>query len=284
MNNDWQTDPVFPFEIKSSLYEKIIIPKHPCYNILYLNRGRVFYKKRDGFKIFNHKGFLVIPPLFGPRFRFDSGCRGYEITIGPILFDELTAKIVDRGLLYFPENDISYFSIKEQEGNTFDLIIENIFVEWKDKKSGFRDIIRLKLIELFINLTRIEGTDSIYSASVKDKGTEVDIHTGSKKIDDILAYLQKRYYEPLTLDELSEESGFSASYLSRYFKNKTGMCLFEYINKLRIQRACSLLKNTNKKIIEIAYEVGYNNISFFNRYFKKTMKISPMEYRKKVRK
>lgn len=105
------------------------------------------------------------------------------------------------------------------------------------------------------------------------------------QIDNTLtfSYLERMYHHPLSLDGLADETGFSTSYLSRYFKNQTGMCLFEYINKLRIKRACFLLKNTNKKIIEIAYEVGYNNISFFTRYFKKTLHISPVEYRKKVR-
>lgn len=291
LRNDWQTDPVFPFTVHHFEYKKKIVPKNPCFYVLFLDQGRIFYKKLQGFSIFNSSGVLVIPPFLGPRIRFDRGSQGYEITVNRVLFEELTAKVINRKLLYLPENEVTFFSINEQEGNVFKGLIENLVKEWNEKKPGFRDIIRLRMIELFITLTRIDNTVSAHPGipgpdpltRSKNKYTEVDIHAGSKRITEILSYLEKMYYHPLTLEDLADETGFSTSYLSRYFKNQTGMCLFEYINKRRIKRACFLLKNTDKKIIDIAYEVGYNSISFFNRYFKKTLHITPMEYRKKVR-
>jgi AraC-like DNA-binding protein len=79
-------------------------------------------------------------------------------------------------------------------------------------------------------------------------------------------------------------SGFNPSYFSRAFKHKAGMPLFEYVNHLRIRKACILLKRSALSIIEIAFSVGYNNISFFNRYFRKIMKMSPREYRISIKK
>ena len=54
---------------------------------------------------------------------------------------------------------------------------------------------------------------------------------------------------------------------------------FEYINRIRIQKACLMLKRGNLQITEIAFAVGYNNLSFFYRYFSKIMKMTPREYR-----
>ena len=82
--------------------------------------------------------------------------------------------------------------------------------------------------------------------------------------------------------EICELCNLNPTYLSRKFKEETGLNLFEYINRIRIERACRLLKQTRKTVLEIAYQVGYNNISFFNRYFRKTLGMSPGEYRKSI--
>jgi AraC-like DNA-binding protein len=66
---------------------------------------------------------------------------------------------------------------------------------------------------------------------------------------------------------------------SRRFKDSAGCPLFEFINRQRISRACALLKSSGMSIIEIAEAVGYNNLSFFNRYFLRIIGLSPRAYR-----
>jgi AraC-like DNA-binding protein len=283
LSNDRDKEPGFPFDIGEFQYGQKLVHKDARYRIMYIIEGKVVCKKGEGFTLFNQHGFIVIPPLSMSGIRCNDQCRGYEITIGPHLFDDLKAKVWDRGIVTFPEDDVSIFSFDEQEMAQFTFIMETLAAEWKEKRAGFKDIIRLKLIELCIGLSRINNREPPLPGREKEEGNDPDIRTGAKKIDDILIYLQDSYHEPLSLDTLAAETGFSTSYLSRYFKEKTGMCLFEYINRLRVKRACFLLKHTDKKIIEIAYDVGYNNVSFFNRYFKKTMGTSPVEYRKKTR-
>ena len=73
-----------------------------------------------------------------------------------------------------------------------------------------------------------------------------------------------------------ESCGLNPSYFSRAFKREIGVSVFELINSVRIQKACVMLKRTDMPIIEVAYAVGYNNISFFNRYFRKIMNASPI--------
>ncbi|HAE22166.1 MAG TPA: hypothetical protein DCG47_07575 [Spirochaetaceae bacterium] len=71
----------------------------------------------------------------------------------------------------------------------------------------------------------------------------------------------------------------NTSDFSRRFKELAGCPLFEFINRQRIKRACALLKSSGLSIIEIAEAVGYNNLSFFNRYFLRIVGVSPREYR-----
>ena len=61
----------------------------------------------------------------------------------------------------------------------------------------------------------------------------------------------------------------SPASFSREFKGLSGSPLFEFINKVRIHKACSLLKHSDASVTAIAMDVGYNNVSFFNRYFRR---------------
>ena len=69
-------------------------------------------------------------------------------------------------------------------------------------------------------------------------------------------------------------------YLSRKFKETIGISFREYLQNTRIEQSCRLLVNTNKKIIDIAQSVGYDDVNFFTDIFKKKMNITPREFRK----
>lgn len=60
--------------------------------------------------------------------------------------------------------------------------------------------------------------------------------------------------------------------------------MFEYLNRIRIQKSCLFLKRSSMSIVEIAFSVGYNNLSHFNRYFRRIMGMSPREYRNRSKK
>jgi hypothetical protein len=67
--------------------------------------------------------------------------------------------------------------------------------------------------------------------------------------------------------------------VTRLFARQTGMHMFEYLNRVRIQKSCLLLKRSSMSIVEIAFAVGCNNLSHFNRYFRRIMEMSPRAYR-----
>jgi len=100
----------------------------------------------------------------------------------------------------------------------------------------------------------------------------------------IITYIKDNYAKSFSLKELATRCGLNPSYFSRAFKQATGMPLFTFLNHLRVQKACMLLKRSNMPIIEVAYAVGYNNLSFFNRYFLKIIKMSPRDYKKYIQK
>lgn len=80
---------------------------------------------------------------------------------------------------------------------------------------------------------------------------------------------------------MSNELGYNSAYLSRYFGEVANMSYTSYVNRYKVSKACYILKNTDKTVLECAYECGYNSLRNFNRNFKSIIGLSPKEYRMK---
>lgn len=93
-------------------------------------------------------------------------------------------------------------------------------------------------------------------------------------------YISDNYYKPLTLEIVSKEIGFNATYFSSMFKKETEMNFSEYLKKIRIENAKTLLLNTENTVEDISYAVGYSDIKYFSRLFKKLTGVTPTEFRK----
>lgn len=100
--------------------------------------------------------------------------------------------------------------------------------------------------------------------------------------NDIIVYLEHHFREKTTLADLSQQFHVSPSYLSRVFKRRMGMGLIDYINHLRIEEACRQLRSTDSPITQIACDVGYDEIAYFSRRFRKQIMKSPREYRRSI--
>ena len=100
-------------------------------------------------------------------------------------------------------------------------------------------------------------------------------------MDYIKNYVGKNYDKEIYLDLLSENLNISKSYLSSYFKRKTGINFIDYLNSYRI-KAIKLLEESQAKVKDIALKVGIPNLRTFNRSFRKYVGKSPNEYRRSL--
>ncbi len=149
------------------------------------------------------------------------------------------------------------------------IILDSLLAECRGRQHGYRSMVRAKFVELLLLLQRAASPDS----------SQGRIPPSGHTVDAVVHYIQEHYSEDFSLNELARRANLSPGYLSRAFKNAAGMPLFEYINRVRIQKACVLLKRSKMPIIDVAFSVGYHNISFFNRYFRRMMRMSPRRYR-----
>lgn len=93
-------------------------------------------------------------------------------------------------------------------------------------------------------------------------------------------YIDENIQEPIVLDEVADEVHMSRYYLCRKFKEATGMTLTEYVTDRRIKMAKDMLANSSLRVADIAFEVGFQSLSQFNRCFHKITQITPTEYRR----
>ncbi len=107
----------------------------------------------------------------------------------------------------------------------------------------------------------------------------IDKNSESRRIQKVKEYVTANCDRELTLGEISAVAGMSPSSFSRFFKTRTGKTLTSYILEIRLGTAARDLVNTTKTIAEICYSSGFNNVSNFNRFFKKSKGITPREFR-----
>lgn len=104
----------------------------------------------------------------------------------------------------------------------------------------------------------------------------------SQKMNKVLEYALLYYKEDISIRAAADLTNLSESAFCRYFKSRTQKSFFGFIIEMRLNESKRLLKETNLSILEICYESGFNNLSNFNRLFRKQFKESPVEYRKRV--
>lgn len=103
-------------------------------------------------------------------------------------------------------------------------------------------------------------------------------------IEQAMHYIAINYAESLTLEDVALHIGLSATYLSKKFKKVTGNSFSEYINYIRLRQAAQKLLTTDDRITQISYDCGFNSSNYFKDCFKKNYKMSPREYRIKMKK
>jgi AraC-like DNA-binding protein len=109
-----------------------------------------------------------------------------------------------------------------------------------------------------------------------DNDTELD------HINGIVGRITQNLAAPLTAADLATELGMTESKFSRFFRRATGNTFTDFVTRIRINRACQLLMETDQYIAQIGYEVGFNNIANFNRRFQDVKGTTPSEFRKQV--
>lgn len=153
-------------------------------------------------------------------------------------------------------------------------MLDTLFAE----KSGFHAVI--KLLTILYELSLCDNCHTLASSSF----AHIEDNTDSRRIRKLYEYINHHYREEIRLEDLSRIVGMTPVALSRFFKLRTGKTVSDHIIDIRLGNAIRLLVDTSNSIGEICYDCGFNNLSNFNRIFKKRKDCSPKEFRENYRK
>jgi AraC-like DNA-binding protein len=104
----------------------------------------------------------------------------------------------------------------------------------------------------------------------------------NKTIHDVIDYMKSSYQDKITVEDIAGHFHLSVSYLGRIFRNATGINLRDYLNRLRIHAAKELLKVSSASVVDVSFQLGFCDSSYFSRVFKKSEGVSPTQYRRQL--
>jgi AraC-like DNA-binding protein len=141
------------------------------------------------------------------------------------------------------------------------------------QKHGFDSVLELMSILHDLSTSRNFRTLSDVSFNTET------LSYNSRRIEKIMSYLNNNFNETITLGDAAKIAGMAQVSLSRFFKLRTGKTFIDTLNEVRLGHATRMLIDTTNSINEVAYKCGFNNMSNFNRIFKKKKDSTPKEFR-----
>ena len=145
-------------------------------------------------------------------------------------------------------------------------------------KDGFYAF--MQFLTILYELSKCDGARTLASSSF----AKVEVSSDSRRVQKVKNFIDKHYKEEIRLTQVADLAGMSPSAFSRFFKLHTGRNLSEYIIDLRLGYASRMLVDSTNSISEIGFSCGFNNLSNFNRIFRKRKGCSPSEFRENYHK
>lgn len=152
-------------------------------------------------------------------------------------------------------------------------LVHMILDEMKNKQDLFRECIRGLALTLLINVARLHTDSAVMPEGFRQKN-------GFDQVRPALEYIRDHYSTPMKIAEIASVCHMSESHFRRLFEENISMTPVEYLNQIRIRKACDLIKKTGKSMEEISEKVGFTTTSTFNRNFKRITGTSPYQWKK----
>ena len=156
--------------------------------------------------------------------------------------------------------------------------VYNLLDKLASEKQGFYAV--LDFLTILYELSLYDDARVLASSSF----AKIENFSDSRRVQKVQKYISEHYREEIRLNMLSDMVGMTPVSFSRFFRLRTGKTLSDYIIDIRLGFASRLLVDSSRTIAEICYDCGFNNLSNFNRMFKRKKGCSPKEFRENYRK
>ena len=241
---------------------------HNYFEICYVLENKCFLKLEDVLYELTEGEFCIVPPGTRHCEMLEKKGKGYKTVWFNFPGASLTSHIaINKNVSNFYTDD--YIDIELPPA--FLHIVPYIYDRFKSGKNEWILIAKGGMLGLFASVLDLLSVR-------KEPGMSWNQRLFSKAAQ----YIEKNYIMEITLEEIARHMGFSPNYFSSLFKKTAGISIFDYLNKVRVEKAKKLLLSPSYKIKEVSDLVGYSNPYYFSQVFKKLTKTSPEEFRKKA--
>ncbi|MCK4750803.1 MAG: helix-turn-helix domain-containing protein [Bacteroidales bacterium] len=252
---------------------------HQEYELSFITEGSGRRIVGDSIEEF-HPGDLIfigprIPHVWFPEVTHMRQHSGRTLESVYMLFDQ---DILPKGLTLLPEfnNVRKAVSLSERgimiTGDTLNEV-SRIMLQLPYMNS-------MKRLMFFYEIMDLIGKSDTFSFLASANYVKTKFETTNNRVNRIHEFLMKNYQNEIDLEEVAEIVHMAPASVCRFFKSSTGLTVFEYLNKIKIDYSCQLLLNTDLNIVDISYDCGFNNLSHFNKQFKKFIGNTPTQFRK----
>lgn len=253
--------------------QHFIMKGHHCHNsyeLYYVEAGSSRFLIDEHIFDLHTGDFILVPPraLHYTRYIFGS-CRRTIVFFGEEDVPEEARQLMSDTADFFSGATVFQVPLAFR-GQISEFLKEMVSEDRiRDSRSGL--ILKLRLQTLLLLCSRI-------CSFLLDPPT--DIHTTDQQILQAARFICRNYMEPLTTSDVARAVGFSPNYLSRRFREATGIGLHEYIVFVRLQHAAQELISTPDSITAIALRCGFSDSNYFKDSFKKKYGVTPRNYRR----
>ncbi|RFM30303.1 AraC family transcriptional regulator [Deminuibacter soli] len=204
------------------------------------------------------------------QFTFIKFTNIYLNGIGSITVQSNWNQYMDELLMHAGKKDAVALN-REGDAATMDNLMRLVAKEWLESKNENNETLFF-LIQTVLSVIKRNLVSNQYPEQTRQ---------GDEKLTAIIQYIHNNIYSPelLHVEQLADLFGYSRNYLGIYLKEQLGITLREYINNYKLSLAENRLKYSGFTIKEISYEMGFTDLSHFNKFFRKMKGLSPNEFR-----
>lgn len=252
--------------------EQIGIHQQDTWELSYVITGSGMRLIGDTTEAFNCGEVVLIPPEIPHCWFFDNDVTDHRGRIANITIT-FTKEFLENCQILFPELQ-PRIQVLQQRKNAV-----------KFEKSKAESIIQL--LESMRNLSVPERAAPFIAILLSISDSEHERIVGrfekvdkeQKRLTQIQTYVVCNAKRDITIDDMAKYMGMNRSSFCIFFKKATGKTFISYLNDYRVEQACQLIANKDLSISDICYQVGFNNVPYFNRVFKSIKGVSPKNYK-----
>lgn len=252
---------------------------HECLEVSYVKSGTGRYYIED--KVYEMSpGDVIILNNIEPHYLevYESGMHQPVIVFDPSLVWSNCSNSMDyEYLMPFFERGSDFNNKLDMNEPFASEIKENLLLlekEFFEKPEGYMLMIKARLLMILTYLIRC------FRDSSKAIPQNINKRQNLMRIEEALKFISENYREDIKLEDVASKIYVTPQYFSSLFKKTTGKTFIDYVTGLRINTSIKLLKDTDRKITDIAIDCGFNNMANFNSVFKKYIGKTPSDFRR----